>query len=150
MIYVLAIFLPPLALLIRGKVGHAILNVFLCLFFWLPGVIHAIAVIADDKAKERNAALLKALGGVPVESPKAIKPAVAGPSTAAQFQALHPLAQLLTVALLLAGLGLVTAVARGYFSSNARPVLSEPTAVYPTPQLEMDTRGMDSVTQKTP
>ena len=49
MLYFLAILLPPLA----GKPGAAILNVFLCLLFWLPGVIHALFVVNEAKADAR-------------------------------------------------------------------------------------------------
>lgn len=42
----LAIFLPPVAVALqRGAGKDLILNIVLCLFFWLPGVIHALIVV---------------------------------------------------------------------------------------------------------
>ena len=39
---ILGIFLPPVAVLLRRGLGGAfLLNIILCLFGWLPGVIHA-------------------------------------------------------------------------------------------------------------
>ena len=52
MIYILAVFLPPLALLLNGQIFSAILNVFLTLLLWRPGVRHAQFVLyqhLDDK-----------------------------------------------------------------------------------------------------
>jgi uncharacterized membrane protein YqaE (UPF0057 family) len=51
--YLIAIVLPPLAVLLCGKPLQAILNLFLTLFFWLPGVVHALFVVADHKAEKR-------------------------------------------------------------------------------------------------
>ena len=66
MIYVLCILLPPLALLVRGKFLHALLNVPLSLVFWLPGIVHAVAVIARDEREWRDERLACLLRGVPV------------------------------------------------------------------------------------
>jgi uncharacterized membrane protein YqaE (UPF0057 family) len=57
--WILAIFLPPLAVLIWGTFLSAVINLILTLFFWIPGVIHAIAVINDQDAKRRHGELLK-------------------------------------------------------------------------------------------
>lgn len=55
MLYILAFLFPPLAVLICGKPGQALINLVLSLCLWLPGTIHAILVInkkyADDRAK---------------------------------------------------------------------------------------------------
>jgi uncharacterized membrane protein YqaE (UPF0057 family) len=41
----LSIFLPPVAVFIKEGVGkHLILNIILCLFFVLPGSVHALWV----------------------------------------------------------------------------------------------------------
>jgi uncharacterized membrane protein YqaE (UPF0057 family) len=78
MIYLVAIFLPPLALLIYGKIFQAILNVLICLFaflsfifailpfitlglflvIWGIAVIHAVLVInaAKQDARAREVA----------------------------------------------------------------------------------------------
>ena len=43
---ILAIFLPFVAVFLKTGVGGAlILNIILCIFFWLPGVIHALWVV---------------------------------------------------------------------------------------------------------
>ena len=53
MMYLLALILPPVAVLLCGKPVQAILNFFLSLFFFIPGVIHAILVVHDKKADDR-------------------------------------------------------------------------------------------------
>lgn len=40
---------PPIAVLFMGRPFSAILNFFLCAFFWMPGVKHALACYADHK-----------------------------------------------------------------------------------------------------
>lgn len=59
--YLLAILLPPLAVLLCGKPFQFILNFILCLFFWIPGIIHAVLVVADHKAQQRNQELIEVL-----------------------------------------------------------------------------------------
>jgi uncharacterized membrane protein YqaE (UPF0057 family) len=61
MLYLLAIICPPLACLFAGRVGSALLNLFLTLLFWIPGVIHAILVVQDAKAEKRNNKLIRAM-----------------------------------------------------------------------------------------
>lgn len=56
MLYILAIFLPPVAVLLAGRPGSAILNFLLCFLLWIPGVVHAFIVIAETKADKRSAA----------------------------------------------------------------------------------------------
>lgn len=53
MMYLLAILLPPVAVLFVGKPFQAILNLILTLFFWLPGAIHAVLVVHEKKADRR-------------------------------------------------------------------------------------------------
>lgn len=53
MLYFLAIIFPPLAVLLCGRPGTALLNCLLTLFFWVPGAIHAILVVNEHKANER-------------------------------------------------------------------------------------------------
>ncbi len=55
--YLLAIILPPVAVFICGTPSQVILNVFLWLFGCLPGVIHAIYVVAKHRASETNPTL---------------------------------------------------------------------------------------------
>ncbi|WP_342577736.1 YqaE/Pmp3 family membrane protein [Psychrobacillus sp. FSL K6-2843] len=51
--YFLAVFLPPVAVLLSGKPIQALLNFVLTLFFWIPGIIHAVLVVKDNKDNKR-------------------------------------------------------------------------------------------------
>ena len=53
MMYLLAIFLPPVAVFFCGKPIQALLNLLLCFVFWIPAIIHAILVVRDKKADKR-------------------------------------------------------------------------------------------------
>src|SRR5690625_4864076 len=53
MMYLLAIVLPPVAVLFSGKPLQALLNLILTLFFWFPGALHAILVVKDSKDEKR-------------------------------------------------------------------------------------------------
>lgn len=53
MLYILALFSPPLAVLIAGGPAKAILNIFLCLLLIIPGIIHAFKVVGNYYA-DRN------------------------------------------------------------------------------------------------
>jgi uncharacterized membrane protein YqaE (UPF0057 family) len=59
--YLLAIVLPPLAVLLCGKPIQFLLNILLTLFFWVPGVVHAILVVHDHLADKRSDRLLRAI-----------------------------------------------------------------------------------------
>lgn len=61
MLYLLAILLPPVAVLLCGKPLQALLNLFLTLCVWIPGVIHAILVVSNHLADKRIARLEKAI-----------------------------------------------------------------------------------------
>lgn len=61
MMYVLAFFLPPLAVLLCGKPGSALLNLLLTLLLWIPGVIHAFSVVNDTKSDRRVKELARAM-----------------------------------------------------------------------------------------
>ena len=61
MMYLLAIVLPPVAVLLCGKPGQAILNLVLCLLFYVPGMIHAIVVVANEKAEKRTDRIVEAI-----------------------------------------------------------------------------------------
>ncbi|HEY8783555.1 MAG TPA: YqaE/Pmp3 family membrane protein [Mucilaginibacter sp.] len=43
--YFLCFLCPPLAIFTTGKMGSFVLNIILTLFFWIPGIIHAILVV---------------------------------------------------------------------------------------------------------
>ena len=58
--YFLAIILPPLAVLLCGKPLQFVLNLILTLFFWIPGMIHAILVVHDYNADKRVEKIVKA------------------------------------------------------------------------------------------
>jgi uncharacterized membrane protein YqaE (UPF0057 family) len=51
--YLLAILLPPVAVLFCGKPIQALLNFILTLCFWLPGAIHACMVVHEMKQDKR-------------------------------------------------------------------------------------------------
>ncbi|MEW9671472.1 YqaE/Pmp3 family membrane protein [Ammoniphilus sp. 3BR4] len=53
MMYLLALVLPPVAVLLCGKPFQAVLNLILTCFFWLPGAIHAVFVVHDKKVDRR-------------------------------------------------------------------------------------------------
>lgn len=53
MMYLLAVVLPPIAVLFSGKPIQALLNLVLTLFFWFPGALHAILVVKDVKDEKR-------------------------------------------------------------------------------------------------
>ncbi len=43
---ILAILLPPLAVYLKTKAAKdTIINIVLCLFFWIPGILHALYLI---------------------------------------------------------------------------------------------------------
>jgi uncharacterized membrane protein YqaE (UPF0057 family) len=43
---ILAILLPPLAVYLKTKSAKdTIINVILCFFFWIPGILHALYLI---------------------------------------------------------------------------------------------------------
>jgi uncharacterized membrane protein YqaE (UPF0057 family) len=46
LLVILAILLPPLAVYLKTKSAKdTIINIILCIFFWVPGVIHALYLI---------------------------------------------------------------------------------------------------------
>ena len=59
--YLLAIILPPIAVLFCGKPFQAALNLLLTLCFWLPGAVHALFVVHDHAENQRAQRLVHAL-----------------------------------------------------------------------------------------
>lgn len=59
MLYLIAILLPPLAVLLVGKPFQAVLNFFLTLAFWAPGAVHAILVVNEYKADKRAERMMR-------------------------------------------------------------------------------------------
>ncbi|MBW8192072.1 YqaE/Pmp3 family membrane protein [Neiella marina] len=46
---ILAILLPPVAVVLKDGVGkHLLINIVLCLLFFLPGVVHAIWLVTKS------------------------------------------------------------------------------------------------------
>ncbi len=64
MLYLLAVVVPPLAVLLRGKPGQSFVNLLLTLCFWVPGIIHAWIVInganQDRRMREQAELIAKA------------------------------------------------------------------------------------------
>lgn len=47
---ILAILLPPVAAFMQvGLSAHFWINIVLCLFFYLPGILHALWLVLTDK-----------------------------------------------------------------------------------------------------
>ncbi len=61
MLYVLAFFLPPVAVLLSGKPIQAFVNFFLCFLFWIPAVIHALLVVRDHHDDRRARRIIRAI-----------------------------------------------------------------------------------------
>jgi len=59
--YFLCLILPPLAVFTTGRIGAFILNLFLTLFLWIPGVIHAVLVTNDYYATRRHRQLVRVM-----------------------------------------------------------------------------------------
>ena len=53
MLFFLCVVLPPLAVLLTGRIGSFLLSLVLTLCGWLPGVIHAFFVVSDYKNEQR-------------------------------------------------------------------------------------------------
>ncbi len=59
MLFFLCVLLPPVAVLLTGRMGSFFLSLVLTLLGWLPGVIHAFFVVSDYKSEQRLNALKK-------------------------------------------------------------------------------------------
>ncbi|HEY9167100.1 MAG TPA: YqaE/Pmp3 family membrane protein [Candidatus Kryptonia bacterium] len=66
MLYLIAFLLPPLAVLLSGKPIQALFNIVLCVFLWIPGVIHALLVVHDHYADKRARRVIKAINATRV------------------------------------------------------------------------------------
>jgi hypothetical protein len=78
MLYLLALMMPPLALLLSGKIFQFIISAIICIVaillaltlfglvvgapLWLLAVIHAVVVVAGHKADKRTDRVVKAMG----------------------------------------------------------------------------------------
>ena len=63
MLYLVAIFLPPVAVLLCGKPFQAIVNLVLTLLFYVPGLIHAVLVVNNHYADKRTDRLVREMKG---------------------------------------------------------------------------------------
>ena len=61
MLYLVAVLMPPLAVLLAGKPFQALLNVILTIAFWVPGMIHALFVVHNHYADKRSERVIRAL-----------------------------------------------------------------------------------------
>lgn len=59
--YILAVLLPPLAVLSCGKFWQAFFNLILTLFLWVPGIIHAMLVVSNYHDEQRTERLIEAM-----------------------------------------------------------------------------------------
>lgn len=59
MLFFLAVILPPVAVLLTGRLGSFFLSLILTLLGWLPGVIHAFFIVIDHKNEKRMEDLRK-------------------------------------------------------------------------------------------
>ena len=59
--WILAIILPPVAVLLCGKPIQALINILLTVCFWIPGVIHAFMVVGSRNADKRTDRLIDAI-----------------------------------------------------------------------------------------
>ena len=59
--YLLAIFCPPLAVLLCGKPFQVVINLGLSFCLYIPGLIHALAVVGEKKQDKRFDRLNKSL-----------------------------------------------------------------------------------------
>jgi len=50
------VVLPPLAVLMTGRIASFLFSVLLTLLGWIPGLIHACLVVNDYHAEQRAAA----------------------------------------------------------------------------------------------
>lgn len=64
MIYLIAILIPPLAVLMKGKPVQALLNLVLTLLGYFPGSIHAILVVNKANADKRHKEQLEAINKI--------------------------------------------------------------------------------------
>ncbi len=59
--YLIAVLLPPLAVLSCGKLLQALLNLVLLPFLWIPAVVHALFVVHEYYEDRRAERFLNAL-----------------------------------------------------------------------------------------
>lgn len=60
MLYLVAVILPPLAVLLAGKPFQALLSIPLTLLLYVPGIVHALFVVHNHYADQRTDRLIRA------------------------------------------------------------------------------------------
>lgn len=61
MLYLVAVLLPPLAVLLCGKPVQAVVNLVLTLLLWIPGLIHAVFVVHNHYSDQRTQRVIEAM-----------------------------------------------------------------------------------------
>ena len=59
--YLIAILMPPLAVLLCGKPFQFIMNILLTLCFYVPGLLHALLVVSSHLADKRTDRMIRAM-----------------------------------------------------------------------------------------
>lgn len=59
--YLLALVLPPIAVLSCGKPIQALLNMVLTLCLWVPGVVHAVLVVHQYHEETNTDRIIRAV-----------------------------------------------------------------------------------------
>jgi len=59
--YLLAILLPPVAVLLCGKPFQAVINLILTLCFWVPGALHAVLVVNQYHEEQNTERVIRAI-----------------------------------------------------------------------------------------
>jgi uncharacterized membrane protein YqaE (UPF0057 family) len=55
--YFFCVVLPPVAVLMTGRLGSFLLSIVLTLLGWIPGIVHAALVVNDFHEEQRAARL---------------------------------------------------------------------------------------------
>ena len=61
MLYLVAVIVPPLAVLLAGKPFQALLNIPLTVLAYFPGLIHALFVVHNHYEDRRTARVIEAM-----------------------------------------------------------------------------------------
>jgi uncharacterized membrane protein YqaE (UPF0057 family) len=61
MLYVLAFLFPPIAVLMCGRPLAFLVNLILCLCFWVPGVIHAFYIVNQHLQEKQTQQIVEAI-----------------------------------------------------------------------------------------
>ena len=60
MLYILAVILPPLAVILAGRPQKFLTSLVLTILFWVPGIVHAWVTISRANRDRHDKKLLKA------------------------------------------------------------------------------------------